>query len=170
MRGVWIEVGVVITKGELVKYVKLIAIAVLSTVMVACQKPDRHKETLALSDGSKVALSDLDGKWVVVTYWDTWRRSAKVDMAALNALHKLDPKHIKVFGYNYMDLHGKELLSAMKQFNVQFDEFENIPADLLGLPEEVDSMPATFVLSPSGQLVKTLYGPQSLVSLKKALV
>lgn len=151
------------------KYVKLLALALLSILMMACQKPDRHQEKLALSDGSEVALADLDGKWVVVSYWATWCPHCKADMKVLNAVNQLDPEHIKVFGYNYMDLHGKQLLQAMQKFDVQFSEFENIPADLLGLPEEVDSVPATFILSPSGQLVKTLYGPQTVQGLKKYL-
>lgn len=149
------------------KVAKLFAMGVLSLTLLACQKPDKHNEKLALSDGSMVSLADLSGKWLVVNYWASWCHNCKQEMDTFNTLSKFDPDHVNVFGYNYMDLHGQQLLADMREFNVQFKEFENLPADLLGLPAEVDALPATFIINPSGEMVKALYGPQTVDGIKK---
>ncbi len=151
------------------KFVRLFAVSVLSLTLLACQKPDKHNEKLELSDGSEISLADLSGKWLVVNYWASWCHNCKQDMKNFNALSQFDPEHIQVFGYNYMDLHGQKLLTAMKTFNIQFREFEYLPADLLGLPMEVEAVPATFIINPKGKVVKALYGPQTVAGIKKYL-
>ncbi len=152
------------------RIISVLLLAVVAVALSACSKPDKSKETLALADGSHISLADLSGKWVVVNYWASWCPHCGSDMRALDALNDQHLNNVDVFAYDYMDLHNKRLLSAMRKFHVQLPEFENLPSSLLGLPADVDAVPVTFILNPNGQLVKTAYGPQTKSSLDHLLM
>ena len=151
------------------KHFKLLLLTLLALLLCACSQPDRTKETVALSDGTKITLASLDGKWLFVNYWAAWCHNCKQELHQLDAFAKTHRKNAIVLGYNYMDLHGKALQKAVKDFGVTFAELENLPVDSLNLPPEVDTLPVTFVINPKGDLVKTLYGPQTAASLSKAM-
>ncbi|MDF1655578.1 MAG: TlpA disulfide reductase family protein [Coxiellaceae bacterium] len=151
------------------KIIKMLAMTLVTLLLCACSQPDRTKETLQLSDGTKITLAALDGKWVFVNYWATWCHSCKQEMQQLDKFAKQYPKKAIVLGYNYMDLHGKALQKAVTDFGISFSELENIPSDYLNTPEEVDSLPVTFVINPQGDVVETLYGPQTVASLAKVM-
>ena len=60
-----------------------------------------------------------------------------------------------------------KLQLAKQQMHINFPVFLQNPQKYFQLPD-VGVVPTTFIISPSGQLVRQLMGPQTLASLQKA--
>ena len=74
---------------------------------------------------------------------------------------------VTVVGVNYDGTSGEELELQRQKLGVQFASLEADPAAELGIPRPV-VLPTTLILDPTGRLVATLVGPQTLSSLAQA--
>jgi thiol-disulfide isomerase/thioredoxin len=111
-------------------------------------------------------LEELRGQWVVINYWAEWCKPCIVEIPQLNALDAQYPQ-VTVLGVNYDGASGAELEQQRQQLGVTFASMEADPAAQLGIPRPV-VLPTTLILDPTGQLVATLLGPQTLQSLAQA--
>ena len=76
--------------------------------------------------------------------------------------------NVELFAINYDSPSVQENTALHKRLGIIYPGLAKDPAQSLGL-RDIDGVPATFLFSPEGKLVDTLYGPQTLASLKKAI-
>lgn len=111
----------------------------------------------------KLQLTSLQGQWVFINYWATWCKPCIQEIPELNRLGEQYPD-ITVLGVNYDGVSGDELAQQVQDLGIAFAILGNDPANQLGVPRPV-VLPTTLVLDPTGALIATLIGPQTLESL-----
>jgi thiol-disulfide isomerase/thioredoxin len=134
----------------------LILAAVLS--LLGCTKND--------PGATAPSLEGLQGQWVVINYWAQWCAPCIKEIPELNRLDQ-DYTGVTVVGVNYDGTNGEELELQRQKLGVTFASLEADPAAQLGIPRPV-VLPTTLILDPTGRLVATLVGPQTLSSLVQA--
>ena len=117
-------------------------------------------------DATAPSLERLQGQWVVVNYWAQWCTPCIKEIPELNRLDQ-DYTGVTVVGVNYDGTNGEELELQRQKLGVTFASLESDPAAQLGIPRPV-VLPTTLILDPTGRLVATLIGPQTLASLVQA--
>jgi len=114
----------------------------------------------------QLRLAELRGQWVVINYWASWCTPCIKEIPELNALDAQYPE-VTVLGVNYDGASGAELEQQRQQLGIIFASLAADPAAQLGKPRPV-VLPTTLILDPTGQLVATLVGLQTLDSLAQA--
>lgn len=114
--------------------------------------------------GHTINVAQLNGKWLVVNYWADWCGNCKKEMAALETLHQHHHDKVVVLGVSFDQLSNDELVMRQRQYQLSFPLASTFPMSQFTV-KTIDSLPRTFVFSPQGKLVATLYGPQSEKSL-----
>lgn len=118
--------------------------------------------------GNPIKLSDYKGKWVVINYWATWCKPCLVELPELNTLYASSKGQIMVIGVNYDQLPNSDLQQFAQKYQLTFPLVQNFSLNRLGV-EQIASIPATFLIAPNGRVSKTLFGPQTADSLRRAM-
>jgi thiol-disulfide isomerase/thioredoxin len=131
----------------------------LAVMLLACSGPaEPPGNTLAALD-----LADHQGHWVVVNYWAKWCKPCIEEIPELNSLNERYPQ-VRVLGVNYDGATADDLQQQIETLGVAFPTLLAEPSAQLGV-ELPSVLPTTLVLDPTGKLVQTLIGPQTLESL-----
>lgn len=128
------------------------ALVALSVLLSACgseQKPDPDS-------------LDTTGRWTFVNYWAQWCKPCIKEIPELNTLHQREG--VRVLGVNYDGAEGEELQSQLEKLGVEFPTLATDPAPRYGI-DRPQVLPTTLVISPSGELMQILVGPQTEQSL-----
>ncbi len=127
-------------------------------------------ESLGINQhGTEVALSAQGKEWLVINYWAVWCAPCRKEVPELNALSsELRDQGVQVFGVNFDQLQGDELLADSEQLGIAFSVLSTDPAARFKLPE-TRGLPATYIVNPQGQLAGQLPGEQSKESIVQAL-
>ena len=119
--------------------------------------------------GQKISFSDLQGKWVLINYWASWCQTCIDEIPVLNNFYEKNKNNnVALFAVNYDALPIDMQQKLIKQFDIRFPSLIKDPSNALQLGD-IRGVPVTFVFNPQGQLSDTLYGGQTLNSLKDAL-
>ena len=119
--------------------------------------------------GNKVSMSSLKGNWVFINYWASWCHPCIEEIPELNQFyHRFKNDRVKVFGVNYDGLSISEQKHLIKELGIDYPGLNGDPAKSLSLGD-IRGVPVTFILNPQGKLYKTLYGPQTMASLRRAV-
>lgn len=105
------------------------------------------------------------GQWTLVNYWAIWCKPCREEVPALNALNARDD--LRVFGVNFDRKVGAALTTDVAELGIEFAITDD-PSTLLGT-ERPRVLPTTLIVSPSGELVATLVGPQTAASIEATL-
>lgn len=132
-------------------------LALLLLLLAGCQPP---------ATGNAALLESLRGQWVVINYWAKWCKPCIEEIPELNELDHLHDD-ITVLGVNYDGVTGEELAAQLRELKVDFPTLAEDPAQLLGQPRP-SVLPTTFIINPTGELLGSLVGPQTLESLLAA--
>lgn len=115
--------------------------------------------------GKPVSFESLRGQWVIINYWASWCEPCRQEIPEFNRFfHHQKGKPIQLFAVNYDHVPLSEQKDLIRMMKIQYTSLKKDPAQSLGLGE-IPGLPATFVFSPDGQLVKALFGKQSEQSL-----
>ena len=120
--------------------------------------------------GQNILFSDLAGKWVLINYWASWCKSCIDEIPVLNDFYENNKNNnIALFAVNYdaIPLYSQQKL--IKKFDIHYPSLKQDPSTALQLGD-IRGLPATFVFNPKGQLSMTLYGGQTVNSLKEMLL
>lgn len=144
------------------KYFFVMVIFLCSTVT--------HAETMLQTlQGDDIALSSLKGKWVYINYWASWCGPCLDEISELNRFYKHNKNnHVEVFAVNYDSMSLSKQQRLIKQLKIQYPSLKLSAGKALQLGD-IDVVPVTFVLNPSGELSATLYGGQTMDSLTEAM-
>jgi len=118
--------------------------------------------------GRNIAFSSLKGKWVYINYWASWCESCLNEIPAFNRFARRNKNKAVVFAVNYDALPTRDQKRLVAQYNIKYPSLTTDPARALNLGD-IRGVPMTFVFNPEGRLVKTLYGPQTAATLKRAM-
>lgn len=101
-----------------------------------------------------------DEEWKVVNFFAPWCAPCLREIPALNQLHSVSEKTYRILGVAYDGGTKAELLTLTSQLKIEFDVIDT--SDPVELPMVYpDYLPATYLVSPQGKVVKTLYGEQT---------
>ena len=119
---------------------------------------DFPKLSIDTIDGKRFDLADHRGKWVVVNFWATWCGPCLKEMPALSALDTMR-EHIEVVGLAYEDTTPEEMRAFLEKRPVSYPiamiDVYAPPADF----ETPAGLPTTWLLDPTGKIVKRFVGP-----------
>lgn len=119
--------------------------------------PDFSLEKL---DGTRVSLSGLRGKVVVIDFWATWCPPCRAEMPWLVKMgQELEPKGVVFVAISEDD--PPDQVPLVKEFAREVPGLEKFA--VLGNPEiesayGVESLPTLFIVDREGRLVKSLVG------------
>mgnify|MGYP001193864091 CR=1 FL=1 len=99
----------------------------------------------------------VPNQWNVINYWAIWCKPCRDEVPELNQLNQIDD--VVVLGVNFDRKVGEALVSDADKLGIAFDIIDD-PAASLNITRPL-ALPTTLVLSPEGELVATLVGPQT---------
>ena len=128
-------------------------------LLIGCQKAD-----IDLHNTKDIASSNLSGQWVMINYWADWCPPCLKEMPELVAFAEAN-KDVNVFAFNFDQLEGEDLDYEIKKFGVDITSILSHPRDIWGI-ESPATLPATYFINPKGEIVKSLFRPQTQESLE----
>ena len=135
---------------------------ILVIVLTGCQKFD-----IDVYNGPDTSLENLKGKWVVINYWADWCPPCLKEMPELVNFANANPD-INVYAFNYDELEISELKPQLKKFGVDIPSIISHPRDIWGI-KTPQTIPATYFINTEGELVLSLFKPQTEETLTKQL-
>ena len=120
---------------------------------------DPLEAKLLSTAGRSVDLDDFRGKIVFLNFWTTWCPTCITEMPSMEKLHR------KLLGKNFamVTVNIRESASQVKNF---FEKYKLTFTALLDTTGEVStdfgirSIPTTFILDKSGQIIGRIAGPR----------
>ena len=140
------------------KIITLISVIVLT----GCQKFD-----IDVYNGPDTSLENLKGKWVVINYWADWCPPCLKEIPELVNFANANPD-INVYAFNYDELEISELKPQLKKFSVDIPSIISHPRDIWGI-KTPQTIPATYFINTEGELVLSLFKPQTEETLTNQL-
>ncbi len=109
----------------------------------------------------------LNGNWMVINYWATWCVPCREEIPELNRL-AFGVGALDVYAVNFDEAEGEDLLAQAADMGIQFPLLVTDPGPRLGLVRPT-VLPTTLILSPDGEEITRLIGPQTEAALLREL-
>lgn len=130
--------------------------------IISCQKPD-----IDLHNSKDMFSENLKGQWVMINYWADWCPPCLKEMPELVSFASAN-KDVQVFAFNFDQLDGEDLDYEINKFGVDIPSILTHPRDIWGI-ESPATLPATYFINPEGEIVQSLFRPQTQESLEDIL-
>ena len=122
--------------------------------------PDFDLTTIS---GDQVNLADLKGKKVILNFWASWCGPCKAEMPHMEEYYKKnkDSANVEILAVNMTNTERRGL-KGIEEFIDEYGLTFPIPLDKEGKIErlyEIVSIPSTFMLGTSGEIVHKIAGP-----------
>lgn len=119
--------------------------------------------------GDKYRWQQLEGQWVVVNYFAQWCAPCLKEIPELNKFDEYAVKQadVSLFAVSYDPLSAKELAELRDKYQMQFDLISTVYSNMPN--QRPRSLPATFLISPQGDVIKQLSGEQTAETLQQAI-
>ena len=137
-------------------------------ILLSCQN-----NNIKVFDGSDTSLSKLNGNWIVINYWADWCAPCIKEIPELNEFAK-ENEDLFVYTFNFDHLEIEDLSPLAKKFKISVPSLVTHPREIWGI-QTPPAVPATFFINPNGELVLSLFRPQTkdklneiIIDLKKA--
>jgi len=131
-------------------------------ILISCQRND-----IEIFNGSDTNLNKLNGNWIVINYWADWCAPCIKEIPELNEFAE-ENKELVVFTFNFDQLDEDDLKPVANRFNIKVPSLITHPRDIWGI-QTPPAVPATFFINPNGELVLSLFRPQTKDELNKIL-
>lgn len=110
---------------------------------------------------------ELRGNYVVVNYFAEWCAPCLRELPELNAFHEQAGDKVRLFGVSFDGLDNQALAALRDKYDIRFPLIQNQP--LPNLPFATPQMlPATYIITPDGEVKGPLLGEQTIESLHRA--
>ena len=137
-------------------------------ILLSCQN-----NNIKVFDGFDTSLSKLNGNWIVINYWADWCAPCIKEIPELNEFAK-ENEDLFVYTFNFDHLEIEDLAPLTKKFKISVPSLVTHPREIWGI-QTPPAVPATFFINPNGELVLSLFRPQTkdklneiIIDLKKA--
>ena len=137
------------------KSILLLCVFVFSLLLVGCGQPDAHD-----AYNRPIYLKELQGKWVLLNYWADWCKPCYKEIPVFNQLYKNHHDKVEILAINFDQMPQDKLLHYIKKNHIKYSVITDNIGAVFGV-RHVNTLPATFVISPKGEIVKELYGEQT---------
>ena len=131
-------------------------------LIISCQKAD-----IDLHNSKGMVSENLKGQWVMINYWADWCPPCLKEMPELVSFASAN-KDVQVFAFNFDQLDGEDLDYEINKFGVDIPSILTHPRDIWGI-ESPATLPATYFINPEGEIVQSLFRPQTQESLEDIL-
>jgi thiol-disulfide isomerase/thioredoxin len=115
---------------------------------------------LQYADGTKTSLDAWKGRWVIVNYWAEWCAPCREEIPELNALSREHGDRVLVVGVNFDGLQDLALTDLIVRMGIEFPVLTTDPREHWQY-DRPSVLPTTVVIDASGNVVRTLVGPQT---------
>ena len=133
---------------------KHIKTLLLCLVIFGCSKPD-----IAIHNGKGIFYQDTIGSWVIINYWADWCAPCIKEIPEIAAFAK-ENKDKQVYAFNFDRLEGEELTELIDKFGIEYPSLLTHPKTYWDIPTP-KTLPATFIIDESGELIKSFLIPIS---------
>src|SRR5690554_2686127 len=141
----------------------LVILAFTVGLLSACQ-PASDFQT---DDRGGMAWQQLRGQYVVVNYFAEWCAPCLRELPELNEFHHLYGDQVTLLGVSFDGLNNQELAQLRETYDIQFPLVQNEPAPNLPFAQP-NALPATYIVTPDGEVKGPLLGEQTIESLAAA--
>ena len=131
-------------------------------ILFSCQNND-----IKIFNGPDSNLSKMGGNWIVVNYWADWCAPCIKEIPELNDFAK-ENTDVLVYTFNFDYLEVDDLKPIANKFNIEVPSLITHPVDIWGI-QTPPAVPATFFINPNGELVLSLFRPQTKDNLNKII-
>ncbi len=104
-------------------------------------------------------------RWKVVNFWAIWCKPCREEIPELRRLD--ERTDVSVLGVNFDGKRGDDLAADVASLGITFQNIED-PSPALGVPRPT-VLPTTLIITPSGEIVATLVGPQTIETLEAVI-
>jgi thiol-disulfide isomerase/thioredoxin len=143
-------------------------LGIICLFLIACGHNAKEEAVLIDTDGVRYSLKNYPKHWIIINYWASWCGPCREEIPQLDKFYAKYHQQVLLFGVNFDQIQGDDLKQAIKRMRIKFPVLMNNPAAIFNLTT-VPGLPTTFIINPKGELVKTLYGPQTVNSLRTAV-
>ena len=123
-------------------------------IIISCQNND-----IEIFNGSDSNLSKMNGNWIVVNYWADWCAPCIKEIPELNDFAN-ENKDLLVYTFNFDQLEVDDLEPIANKFKIEVPSLISHPRDIWSI-QTPPAVPATFFINPNGELVLSLFRPQT---------
>ena len=118
------------------------------------------------AQGHAIYLQDYKGKWILLNYWATWCKACVEEIPELNRLYQQHQDQLVIFAVNFDA--SEEDNKFLQKHPILYPQLIKDPKKLFSFTS-VNVLPATIIISPQGEVVASLTGPQTAAGLAKEL-
>jgi cytochrome c biogenesis protein CcmG, thiol:disulfide interchange protein DsbE len=115
----------------------------------------------------RVTLAALRGRPVLINYWASWCHPCEREAPELRRLASHPPGGARIIGIDFTDDRGAAL-TFIRKHGWQYPNLRDADGTV-GRRYGVAGLPTTFILDGRGRIVATLRGPQTAVTLERAV-
>lgn len=115
----------------------------------------------------RVTLSSLRARPAAINFWASWCEPCREEAPALEQVALALHGRARLVGVNWNDSLGGAR-SFVRKYRPEYPMLRD-SSGAVGEDYGIRGLPTTFILDPSGEIVETLSGPQSVSSLRQAL-
>ncbi|MDA7797157.1 TlpA family protein disulfide reductase [Gammaproteobacteria bacterium] len=136
-------------------------LSLLCLLLISCERGD-----IEIFDARPMFSSDLEDRWILVNYWADWCPPCIKEIPEINSFMAKHPEVI-VLAFNFDRLEAEDLRPQIKKFGIQYPSLITHPKGLWGIATP-KTLPATYFISPGGEIAFTSLKPQDEKSLSLA--
>lgn len=118
-------------------------------------------------DRGGLSWQQLRGQYVVVNYFAEWCAPCLRELPELNEFHHLYGDQVTLLGVSFDGLNNQELAQLKATYDIQFPLVQNEPMPNLPFAQP-NALPATYIVTPDGEVKGPLLGEQTIESLAAA--
>ncbi len=159
-------------KVKLITALTLLTIIGLSSILLLPDGLTRAPDVaLRIIDGRQIDLKTLHGQPVLVTFWATTCIVCAREIPHLKAIYEeFSPKGLEIFGVAMAYDPPNQVLEMTKQKNIPYPIALDIDGNVAIAFGNVSSTPTSFLISPSGAIVKHNIGEMNIEELRAEII
>ena len=138
-----------------------LTLPLLCLFLFSCEKGD-----IELFDARPIFSSEFSGNWILVNYWADWCPPCIKEIPEIVSFSKKYTE-VEVFAFNFDRLEAEDLRPQIKKFGISYPSLITHPRTLWGI-QTPKTLPATYFISPAGEIVFASLKPQDEESLSLA--
>jgi len=129
--------------------------------------PDIHFKTI---DGQNISLKALRGKPVLINFWATSCPGCIKEMPQLIALyHQLHPQGLEIIGVAMQDDRPDYVKEMVKRKKIPYPIAIDTQGEAVAAFGNVQLTPTSFLIDPSGEIIKQKIGEMDMPRLHKQI-
>jgi peroxiredoxin len=127
--------------------------------------------TVVTTTGERIALTDMRGKPLLVTFWATTCTSCMEEIPHLIDLyHDLSPKGVKIIGIAMFYDPPNRVLAVQESRSIPYTLALDIDAHAAHAFGDVELTPTTFLIAPDGRVVYQKTGSMNMDRVRNSIL